>query len=354
MGTVMNKSKLLDRLMENALDFLDRAVDDLEKHPKFSLINFYTAVELFLKARLMMEHWTLVVSSKQEPDLDKFQRGDFQSVTLDLANDRLTRVAKSGLTSQELKIIKDVGIHRNQMVHFFHVSSAKGEADAARRGVVRLQLTAWYALHNVLTGQWAEKFKKWKKQVVRIDRNLRKQKEYLKVVFDNKTGDLAQLRADGVLLLTCPSCSFKARKHEKDLDSPYKAECLVCGLEDTCINIECDNCKRLLRFVGDGYTTCKCGREYSPDDLAEALTDQGAALVAAMEGDFTENANCGDCDGHHSVVEIEGEYFCTGCFGLFDHIEFCGCCNEGNTSDMEHSAWSGCNHCDGRAGWDRD
>lgn len=352
----MNRKLMLTRLVENALDFLDRAIDDLEKHPKFSLINFYTAVELFLKARLMMEHWTLVVTSKQEPDLDKFAKGDFQSVTLDGANDRLIRVVRSGLSAQEIKMFKEISTHRNQMVHFFHVSSAKGEAEAIRRSVARQQLTAWYVLHRIISVQWKPKFANWDTQIAKLDKRLRKQKEYLKIVFEQKSDELKAIASGGAQILSCPSCGFKAQAHQRTLKEPYDADCIVCGLSDTCVIIECDGCTKLLRLVNDANAICKCGQVHTPGTLADALTDTGAAHVAAMEGDDSWNlANCAECDGYHTVVRLESDrHLCTECFGVFDDVQWCGWCNEPNTGDMDGSEWNGCNFCDGRSGWDRD
>ena len=116
----MNKNDLLNRLVDNGLDFLSRSIDELEQFPKYSVIHFYTAVELFVKARLMSEHWSLVVSKRQEPDWNDFVAGDFQSVTLDEAAKRLQKIVRSGLSRQELDAFRDIGKHRNKMVHFFH------------------------------------------------------------------------------------------------------------------------------------------------------------------------------------------------------------------------------------------
>ena len=77
---------MFNRLVENALDFLFEAISEIKEQPKYSVIHFYAAVELFVKARLMNEHWTLVITKRQEPDWDKFVAGDFQSVSLDEAS----------------------------------------------------------------------------------------------------------------------------------------------------------------------------------------------------------------------------------------------------------------------------
>lgn len=59
-------------IAESAMDFLKRAVDEIEKHPKYSVIHFATAVELILKARLMHEHWALVVEKTSDADVERF------------------------------------------------------------------------------------------------------------------------------------------------------------------------------------------------------------------------------------------------------------------------------------------
>src|SRR4051812_16119935 len=67
-----------DGLVKNALSFLTSSLAALQSNSKGSVIDFYTAVELFLKARLVHEHWTLAVDSR--PDLKSFLSGDFVSV----------------------------------------------------------------------------------------------------------------------------------------------------------------------------------------------------------------------------------------------------------------------------------
>ena len=72
---------LFQRLTTSALEFLRRAMAEAEANPKFALVHFCAGLELILKARLLREHWSLVVTSK--PDLRKFQSGDFrESVSL--------------------------------------------------------------------------------------------------------------------------------------------------------------------------------------------------------------------------------------------------------------------------------
>ncbi len=72
--------KLMERLVENALDFLERAIDEFQESPKYSIIHFSAAVEQFLKARLMAEHWSLVVTDREKADWVKFSSGNLIKV----------------------------------------------------------------------------------------------------------------------------------------------------------------------------------------------------------------------------------------------------------------------------------
>lgn len=106
------------RLTDNAIDFLNRAIDEFKDRPKYSIINFYTAVELFLKARLSREHWSLIV--RKSPDRKKFEAGDFDSVTFDEACERLKNVVESPVPERARNNFDAIRKHRNKMVHFFH------------------------------------------------------------------------------------------------------------------------------------------------------------------------------------------------------------------------------------------
>ena len=51
-----------DAVVNNGILFLNSSVSNLSTSPKSSLIDLYTAIELFFKARLMKEHWSLIIS----------------------------------------------------------------------------------------------------------------------------------------------------------------------------------------------------------------------------------------------------------------------------------------------------
>jgi HEPN domain-containing protein len=86
------KSKeMFDSLVRNAIDFLEHSAFELEEKPKYSVINFCTAVELFLKARLMLEHWNLIYEDPKIANFTQFLQGNFKSVGMIDAIGRLKK-----------------------------------------------------------------------------------------------------------------------------------------------------------------------------------------------------------------------------------------------------------------------
>lgn len=348
--------ELIDRLVENAFDFLRRSIGELEDSPNFSVIHFHAAVELFLKARLMAEHWSLVVSKRQEPDWKKLVAGDFQSVSLDEAASRLEAAVRSGLTENELRAFREVTKHRNKMVHFFHEAHGKKQATQLIQAVAKEQLNAWYLLHGILTGRWRSVFERWSKSIEEIHKALRTHQAFLQVVFNHLRDDIKKRRDFGSTFATCPTCGFESKEYlPVDIREISHSNCLVCEFSETHVTIECTQCQEAVNFTNQGYATCsKCGKHFEPEDLAEILADVADAFIAARDGDSSwDLGNCSSCGGYHTVARVGDEqYFCTMCFKEFDSIAHCGWCNEPNTGDMENSYYSGCNHCDGKAAWD--
>jgi hypothetical protein len=349
----VNSSDLFNRLVENAMDFLAHSIAAFKDQPKYSIIHFSTAVELFLKARLMAEHWSLVVSKPQVPDWTKLVAGDFHSVSLDEAAARLEKTVRSGLSEQELQAFRRVQTHRNKAVHFFHEAHSIEEAEAQRVTIATEQLTAWYFLHRLLNGRWKDVFAAWSQKIVALDQQVREHHAYLQVVFDQIGPELDQLTKNGYTLAKCPSCGFLAQRNEPDSDLLSQSLCLVCDLAQRRIEIECPNCGETVTFVGEGFGAClSCGEAFEPSDLAEILMGAPQANEAFQEMDLP--ANCGDCDGHRTVIPHDSKYVCMACFETYASLKPCEWCNELNTGDMRDSFVLGCGNCGGHADWTRD
>ena len=339
------RKQIFDRLVGNALDFLDQSIKDLlEENTKYSVINFYTALELFLKARLMADHWSLVVTQVKEADWAKFTAGDFRSVTLKETVSRLRKIVGSELTEEEIQSFELVRTHRNKIVHFFHGHQEKDLATIAKQ-----QLVAWHFLHGLLIRRWREHFDKWITKIQDIDRKLKEHRGFLQAVFDYKKREISRRQKDGSIFRVCASCTFKSQEHQQDMEEVYDAECLVCGLTEECLQLACNGCHNKVYFVNGGVSTCeKCGKQFDPQNLAEYLLGTGRALMV-QDGEFSrELGNCGNCDGYHTIIKLVREsYFCVSCFTQFDYLTPCDYCQELHTGDMKDSYLLGCSQCDG-------
>ena len=109
-------------LLENALDFVlsagERAVRDTPRDWKYSILDLANGVELLVKARLEMEHWTLLFANPDQANLTKLQRGDFTSVNFEVACLRLGNIIGIKIEEPARKHLVDLRKLRNQITHY--------------------------------------------------------------------------------------------------------------------------------------------------------------------------------------------------------------------------------------------
>lgn len=205
----------VDDLIANATDFLKSATADLSARPKHSVIAFYTAIELILKARLMAEHWTLVVS--KNADRGSFAKGDFVSVTFDEACARLQSVIGSPLPDDAKAIFNSLRKHRNKMVHFYH----EGETDKnALEAIALEQLLGWRALVSLMENQWQATFANMAFDITAIDEGFAEHRLYAKAKFESLTERLKEaVDAGSVLVASRTPADARADEPRERLSS---------------------------------------------------------------------------------------------------------------------------------------
>ena len=351
-------SERFDDVVRNAFDFLGRSIDELEKHPKYSVIHFYSAIELFVKARLLKEHWTLIVMKPDQADKAKFLRGDFQSAGLKEANERLTKVAADGLLDEELKCFDGLRQERNQMVHFAH--PAQGDDAAAAKEMERIvadHAKGWFYLHRLLTGRWSKHFSDYEKAAQEMDGRMRKQTKYLEQKFRLLAGDIESAKAAGSHFMSCPSCGFESF----EVGEPVwigVGRCMTCSFASPVLTLDCVNedCAKPIPLVG-GYEWCpECGHKYTPEQVESALDEHDKLRRTDYhDPDDLSHAGCGGCSGYETVVPLDtDEWFCTDCFDIEEHVGQCEWCTGYSTHIPEHSYLGGCGQCEGRAGHEKD
>lgn len=335
-------------LIANATDFLNSATADLKTRPKHSVIAFYTAVELILKARLMVEHWTLVVS--KNADRASFARGDFVSVTFDEACVRLQNVVGSPLPDNARNVFNSLRKHRNKMVHFYH----DGETDQAALEAIALeQLLGWRALVALIEGPWQATFADMLFDIVALDQQFSEHRLYAKAKFESLADKLTEIEAKGGAIVKCHSCAFPAAERIEEVEGVYWSRCLVCGGFQSWMVAPCPKCQADFTNFGDDGADCNgCNTRFPVEELVDSLNEQ----IATKDNyfDAVTPANCSSCDGYHTVIEWKGGYVCLNCIEFAYDLSHCGWCGDANNGDLEMSSVYGCNHCDGNARLFRD
>ena len=346
----MTQHDIFDSLARNAFDFLERGIDEFDKAPKYSVIHFCSAVEMLLKARLMREHWSLIVSKPDQANLAKFMAGDFISVTLEDCRARIRDVAGEDIGDDAYGSFRALANHRNKMVHFFHPEMDSDEK--AKAQIVAEHCRSWFHLHRLLS-RWNTYFHDFSSEIAHADRAMKGHRKYLSAKFKALKNQLDAACKAGNTPKACSACGFKAAFPDDLDDQIASLRCLVCDHTETQVELECPHCGESIVIANEGYATCEhCGGSIEPEHLVVALTKQVVGTKDYFEAGLP--ANCGNCEGYHTVVERGGIYFCANCFEMSDHVEQCEWCNEPNTGDMEHSYSTGCSHCDGKVGWEKD
>lgn len=341
-----------DSIVLNAIDFLKTSLDELETRPKYSIINFYSAVELLFKARLFKEHWSLIIAKPENANLTSFEKGNFKSVSLAEANDRLKNISKDGVSDTDLKHFDSLREHRNKLVHFFNEIYAQGTKETIEE-VISEQCKAWYYLHYLLTVKWEVVFKDFKKEIESINRKMLSNRKYLKAKFDAIKSKLDNIKAKGIRIQNCFACGFESSEEAEIHDPLYTTKCHVCAAQQRYLRIPCpgDDCdSEILVYdlaVGECYD---CEQQIEIDYLIDKY-GQYIRQKDLLCGPPAE-AFCNECDFHPaSVIPLDNdEWLCLSCLEIHGAPSECEFCNEYVTGDLESSYAFGCSHCSGGFG----
>lgn len=116
-------------MLENGLEFIIDSVKklkSLEKHNcnneiskvKYSLLHLSSGIELILKHRLYIEHWTYIFSDMNKASKDALNDGSFQSIEYSKSIERLERLCSITIEKKDKEAFENLRKCRNQMEHF--------------------------------------------------------------------------------------------------------------------------------------------------------------------------------------------------------------------------------------------
>ncbi|MBX3488942.1 hypothetical protein [Parvibaculum sp.] len=341
-------------IAESAFDFLLRSLDEIEDHPKYSVIHFATAVELLLKARLMHEHWSLVVLHPSDAELSKFLSGKCKTVTQSEAIKRLIGICSEPIASEVVAQFEKLAAHRNRMIHFYHEVSSQKAAPSVQADVAREQCLCWIHLERLLSS-WKPQFEPFSGEVLKAHHKMRRNRAYLSAVFETLHDKINAAKKQGRKFNECASCGYISAEVSQLTSNFFEQRCLVCGLTDAYIEVQCpeDDCDTTITIPADAeeeHACGECGYSVSSDDLSELLDTEDADEISYVQ------KNCAPCMSLGSVIQHHDIYICIECLSWSRDIAGCEWCNELQMGggDLEFSYHSGCEFCDGHAGWHAD
>jgi len=329
-------------LLRNGMNFLNRAREELEEgQVMFSIVSFWTAVEILLKVPLVHEHWTLVCSGKKL-ERQKYLEGDFQSVSYDDACARLADVLEKPLSKSTIAIFDKVRRHRNRMVHFYH----KAASDDDQRQIQSEQADAWFALNRLLRDDWAPMFGGWMKY--RFARNetdlLRSNSFYagVRFMYPPVQAALEKFRQDSVTISECEICKQQSLVHTAPVARMHfvRYVCMVCSTEEPIAEICCPRCNALhqMEAYGPDFVCKICGLTNNRYDALHSPSGTGSRYSGTL--------GCHSCLSCDSVCEYGDKFLCTECLSVYDELETCGRCNTISSGVWNNSEKNGCDFCE--------
>ncbi len=336
-----------NNLVRNGIDFLKKAITQLDQDPKHSVINFHTAVEIFLKAPLVHEHWSLVVVDR-DPNRLKYEAGDFLSVSFVDACNRLDKSLNKPLLDSTKEAFDKIRKHRNRMVHFYHSG-----LDGKQRDEIKLeQARAWFELNRFVSVTWNEIFQSFSSDFSQMERNLISNNHYAKAKYEDLKPKIEGLKTEGSVFEICPKCETEAYRFEEKLPRLITRGCMVCFKYESLVLAKCPNCKEPDQCIRpyDGFECNNCGHKISIEIAIFNLLDQSRIRGTKHDLDSNTPAMCGECQGYDTVCEYEGSYLCSKCLTCFDSIGYCEWCSTPMTGSTEDTYVFGCPSCEGLSG----
>lgn len=381
--TLPREKELFDSLVKNGLDFLKVSVEELEVRPKYSVIHFCSGVEILLKARLLQEHWSLIVGNEKSMRFHLLKNGQALTIGMDETINRIESVIETTISPEARDSFKQIKDHRNRNIHFFPI-----DGNQNLQTIVSEQLKSWYFLHRLLISDWNKNFGDYKEEIEAINKLLLQNNRFLAEKFEILSKkDIPNLRKNGKKIITCKACEYDASVITEDNLPDIDCECLVCEANLYLLGLACSTCDTVNYFNSEdniATTVCaNCQNIFSVTDLAEQgfTTSQIIAASFTLEqivksGRFnTENiltelvetatdldditsAYCRNCkyDLSRSVIPVYDEWICVECLKKYNNnnITVCEWCGEPIAGFIEEdtSAFGcGINECRGSVGY---
>lgn len=265
-------------LLENALDYFLSAAENARKDDvrslKYSVLHIAASVELALKARLFMEHWSLIFADVDKADEAALKRGDFKSAEFQTVVDRLAKIAKVPVSKEDLAHLGELRRLRNCIQHFaLRITKPQASSLVAKNANF---------LIDFCNREFPNALAKFRGSMRKIKQQLKKFGEYVAIRLESIKPKLDK----AAHVFRCPECW-----------------------------------QRTVIFVSGDWICLFCGFHIDPTELANNIT----------EGGVTECPDCGEETLAFCLMTNEDGYdLCTSCGFEEEWHSSCPRCGELN------------------------
>lgn len=313
---------------------------DLEAgNAKYSVINFYSGLELFLKARLLKEHWTLCAADVGQVEKSKFTAGDIVTVGLDEAGNRLAKIVGSPLSKDEMRVYNKLRMRRNQAVHFYHPNDL-----SSRTKVAVEQLSGWHFLHKRLTSTWSDCFEPYSHRLTRAHQTISRREDYFPTIFEEFKDEICKQTKKKPWSDCCFCRQPSAVTIGEVVRDVHRLVCLVCSTEEFVVYLPCTGCHKPAARSFKKAMICQwCGHEH------KANVTESFRRATEVLSDLSLVAWCGECGYtvEQSVTRVGESSLCLACYSFDERadINLCPWCGDKVTGRVGTNLEPGCIRC---------
>jgi hypothetical protein len=204
--------------LANGLDYLESVVEQLQGEPtsrnlKYAILHLVAGIEVVLKARLSLEHWSLVFEQPGGATTEAWRAGEFRSCSILQAFDRLGEIVGIEFPSDARHTIRALQEKRNRLQHFGLSDSAPAVQAVAIRALNFLLSFATEHLADELNDPVAaELLERIRRQLAGIDQLVTLRLKELAATLDGRD-----------VVVTCPECT------QLTLELGERCVCHFCG-----------------------------------------------------------------------------------------------------------------------------
>jgi len=262
-----SEERISFHILENAIDYLLSAAEHAKfktsRSWKYSILHLVASIELLLKARLQIEHWSLLFQNVDLASEDKLKSGKFISVDFNTACNRLKEIAGVNIEKSDLLYLDELRDIRNRIQHFAIDIGLNQVRSLVAKGI---NFFLEFSQTNM-----SEQISEMGRPMNLIHRHLRDFKEFA----ESRIAEIKPQLANAQDLIECsvcwqdtliigdgdphcPFCGFRTNAEElaETLgEGPLDEECLSCGADTMCFVLYNND-------FGVGYCTT-CGTKHS-------------------------------------------------------------------------------------------